>query len=232
MAVLKIAPRASVAVTQLHKINWPVEFRAPALRLDFADARIDLHKGARPQQRVQHQILKADVTVLAVADVQLLDERDGNFAPNLDHARDEIGVVEIKGAVEADGEGNGAFRVIHFESSEMGLRQGRGELVQSESLQIDPVQKQQIGELDAVNGTEAIQFEDAGDGVGVFDLRQPGIGNLKFRIALRFGNFLAEFSNVAGGDAQTCAQVLELLVWKQRGHEQASYRTLGETGRP
>src|SRR5437016_2903532 len=72
LVVQKVAPRASVAVAQLHKIDGTVKFGAPAKRLHFPHARIDLYEGTWAQQRIEGVILQAHIAVLAVPDVQVL----------------------------------------------------------------------------------------------------------------------------------------------------------------
>jgi len=121
MPVLQLAPRASIAIAQFHKINGAVELRAPAHGLDFAHAWVNLHKRAWTKQRVESHVLKPDVAVETVANVEMLDEGDGNFAPDFDEAGEEIGVVDVEGAIEANGERDGTLLVINFEIGEVGV---------------------------------------------------------------------------------------------------------------
>src|SRR5258708_34900401 len=102
MPVLQLTPSASVAVAQFHKINGAVEFRAPAHGLDFAHARVNPHKRAGAKQGVESHVLKPNVAVEAVANVEVLDQRDGHFAPTFDEAGGGIGVVDVERASEAD----------------------------------------------------------------------------------------------------------------------------------
>jgi len=96
MPVLQLAPSASIAIAQFHKIYGAVELRTPAHGLDFAHAWVNLHKRAGAKERVQSHVLKADISVEAVANVEVLDQRDGNFAPDFDEAGEEIRVVDIE----------------------------------------------------------------------------------------------------------------------------------------
>jgi hypothetical protein len=50
----------------------------------------------------------------------VLDERDGNFAPDFDETGKEIGVVDIERAIETNREGDGALLVINFKIGEVG----------------------------------------------------------------------------------------------------------------
>jgi hypothetical protein len=79
-------------------------------------------------------------------------------------------------------------------------------------LQIDTVKQQKVGEFDVVDGAETIKLKDAGDGIGIFDLREPCVGNVKFGIAFGFGDLMAELRDFTRGDAETATNVLELFA--------------------
>jgi len=81
-----------------------------------------------------------------------------------------------------------------------------------EVLQVDSVEKQEICELDAVDRAEAVELEDAGNGIGVFDLREPGVGDMELGIAFGFGDLLAEVGNFARGDSQAETNGFELFA--------------------
>src|SRR5580704_5421964 len=84
-------PRAGVAISQLYEIYGPIELRAPLRRLHSAGRTVDLNEGSRTQQRIHRVIVHADVTVLAMADIQLLNQCDGDFTPYLHHAGNQAG---------------------------------------------------------------------------------------------------------------------------------------------
>jgi hypothetical protein len=77
--------------------------------------------------------------------------------------------------------------------------------MEAQPLQVEAVEKQQIGELRPIDGAQAVDFEDAWDGVRILDLRKPRVGNLKFRIMLRARNLLTQFRHIARGNAQSQA---------------------------
>src|SRR6266404_1711031 len=212
MPVLQLAPRASIAIAQFHKIYGAVELRTPAHGLDFAHAGVNLHKRAGAKQRVEGHILKPDVSVEAAANIEVLDEGDGNFAPNFDEAGKEIGVVDVEGGIEANGEGHGTLLVINFEIGEVGGGQRSGHLIAAEALQVNAVKEQEVGELDTVDGAETVELENAGNGIGVFDLREPCVGDVKLGITFGFGDLLAEVRHFTRGDAQTETNGFELFA--------------------
>jgi len=223
LVVQEVTPGASIAVAQLHKINGAVEFGAPAKRLHLADAGIDLHEGTGAQQRVKREVLQPDVPILTVPDIQMLNQSDGDFSPELDHARKKIGVIQIEGPVETHGERNRTIRVTDLQFSQMGVRERGRELMKAQPLQVEAVKKQEIGELRPVDGAQAVELEDARDGVRILDLREPGVGDLVFRIMLGAGNLLAQLRHLARGDAQPQAQFLQLFVGQSRSHGFLSY---------
>jgi hypothetical protein len=85
-------------------------------------------------------------------------------------------------------------------------------LMAAEVLQIDTVEEQEVGELDAVDGAETIKFEDTGDGIGVFDLCEPCVGDVKLGITFGFGNLLAEVGDFTRGNPQATTDVFELFA--------------------
>ncbi len=212
MPVLQLAPRASIAIAQFHKIYGAVELRTPAHGLDFAHAGVNLHKRAGAKQRVEGHILKPDVSVEAAANIEVLDEGDGNFAPNFDEAGKEIGVVDVEGGIEANGEGHGTLGVINFEIGEVGGGQRSGQLIAAEVLQVDAVKQQKVGEPDAVDGAETVELKNAGDRIRVFDLREPSVGDVKLGITFGFCDLLAEVGHFTCGDAQTETNGFELFT--------------------
>src|SRR5256885_10079102 len=72
MTLVQLAPGARVAVAQFHEINGPIKFSAPSERLDFANTRVNLHKRAGAQQGIQGHVVQTDVSVQAVANVEML----------------------------------------------------------------------------------------------------------------------------------------------------------------
>src|SRR5260370_11212654 len=85
-------------------------------------------------------------------------------------------------------------------------------MIATEVLQVKTVEQQEVGELDSVDGAEAVKLEDAGDGIGVFNLCQPCVGDVKLWIALRFGDPLAKVGDFTGRDAQTGTNIFQLFA--------------------
>jgi len=85
-------------------------------------------------------------------------------------------------------------------------------LITAEVLQVDSVEEQEVGELDAVDGAETVELKDAGDGIRVFDLREPSVGDMELGITFGFGDLLAEVRDFACGDAQTGTNLFELFA--------------------
>jgi len=193
-------------------------FGAPARRADFADLLIDLHERARAEQWVQSEVAHADVAIEAVAEVEMLYERDGNFTPNFDHAIEEIGIFDVKGAVKANRKRNSFFRVVDLHGDEVGVGELKLFLVMPEFLQIDAEKQKEIGELDAVNGAECVEFVDAGNGSGIFDLGEPGVGDGVLWIVFDFGQTLAQDGDVTRGDPEFGPDFFELLGWLRGKH--------------
>jgi len=94
----------------------------------------------------------------------------------------------------------------------MGIGQRRCELIAAEVLQVHTVKKQQIGKFDAIDGAETVELKNTGHGIGVFDLGEPCVRDVIFRIALGFGDLLAKVRNFTRGNTQTEPNILELFA--------------------
>jgi hypothetical protein len=71
-----------------------------------------------------------------------------------------------------------------------------------------------------VNGAETIKFKDAGNGIRIFDLRKPGVGDVKLGITLGFGDLVAKLRDFTRGDAEAATNVLKLFAGRlRRNHE-------------
>ena len=163
--ILQFTPGTGIPVAQFHKIDRPIELRTPALWLNLAHALIDLDEGAWAQQRVKRVILKSDVTVQAMPKVQVLKERDRDFSPDFDHAGKEVCVVEVEGAVKSNGEGDGFFRVEDLQIGQVSVGQRGKELMLGCFLEIHAKIKEQVRELDVIDGCQGIELENAGNGI-------------------------------------------------------------------
>jgi hypothetical protein len=212
VALLQFAPGTSIAIAEFHKINRAIELSAPTERLNFAHALINLHKRTRPEERIKREILKANIAVEGVPQIELLQKGDGHFPPNLNHAGQEVGIVEVEGTIEADGERHGFFRVVDFQRGQVGVGQGRKKLVKGRFLQIHTEEVQQVNEFNVIDGGQGIKLENAGDGIGILQLREPSVGNLELRVLFFFGDFLTQVLDIPRGNPQADPQASQLVT--------------------
>jgi hypothetical protein len=92
------------------------------------------------------------------------------------------------------------------------MREGRGELMLGNLVQVQAEEKHEVRKFDAVDGSQGVELENAGDGIGIFELRQPRIGNLEFGIFFFLGDFLAQAFHIARGYSQTGAQFSKMIT--------------------
>src|SRR5579885_1403852 len=227
VALLQFTPRTGISVAQLDEVDGAVVFRAPAKRLDFADALIDLNERAGPEHGIERVVVQADIAVQTVADVQVLNQRDGHFSPDFHHAGEQVRIGQVKGPVKPHGEGDSSLIVVHFDGRQMRVAERGVHLVETDSVEVHAEQVEQVRKADVVDGAEAEELEDAGDGIRVFNLREPGVGNGEFRIALLVADFLAQVGHVARRDSQAKTNLFELLSWARRTHIKAWYPRRG-----
>src|SRR5882762_4449557 len=165
LVIQKVTPGASIAVAQLHEVNGAVKFGPPTKKLHFPHARIDLHEGTRAQQRVERVILQADIAVLTVPDVQVLNQRYRYFSPKFHHAREKISVVQLEGPVKSNGERNRAVRVVDLQRGQVCVWKRGSKLVESQPLHVKPIEAQQVGELHPVDRAQTVQLKNARNGI-------------------------------------------------------------------
>src|SRR5580658_8030912 len=87
------APRTSIPIPQFQEIDRAVELCAPVGGRGPGGPIVDLDERPGTQERVHRVVLQSDVAILTVTYVELLNQRDGHFAPDLDHPRDEAGLI-------------------------------------------------------------------------------------------------------------------------------------------
>src|ERR1700690_2982027 len=172
------APRTRVAFPQFNEKNWPVKFSAPIRGRHTRSVAVNLHEGARAKERVHTEILHPNVAILAMADIEFLNQRDGNFSPHFDHSGDEACLVEAETSVESNGEGDRLFGIRGFERSQVSIGGGQGQLITGAGIQVYAKNTEQVVEFHAVNHAHAEEFVDAGDRTGVFKLSEPGVGDV------------------------------------------------------
>src|SRR5215470_13898152 len=83
-------------------------------------------------------------------------------------------------------------------------------------LEVDPEEQEKISDVHAVDDAQGIDFVDSRDGVGVFNLRKPRVGDVKLRVAFGLGNFKAQAVDFTRGNPQSAADLLQPLVGCQR----------------
>ena len=146
-------------------------------------------------------VFEPDIPVHVMANVESLNQSDGNLSPGFDHAGKQVGVTSIEGGFEAHRKLDGLLFIGNVERGEMGAGERRQQLVLMQFRQINSKQKKQVGDLDAVDGAQAVQLMNARDGIGILDLGEPSVGDMEFRLAFRFGDLLAEIGDLARRDA-------------------------------
>jgi hypothetical protein len=124
-------------------------------------------------------------------------------------------MTHVKGGIETDGELDSLIRVHGIESGEVRSIELRDELMLMEFRQIDAEEKKQVGNLDPVDGAQAVELVNARYGIGILDLGEPAMGNVELRVAFSLGYSLAQLGDFARADSQSGPELFELLVRTQ-----------------
>jgi hypothetical protein len=78
---------------------------------------VDLYERAGAQQGIHRTIIHADKSVLAIAHIQFLDKRYGNFSPDFDHPGNQAGGLHTESAVKAHWKTDGSIPVGYLDGS-------------------------------------------------------------------------------------------------------------------
>jgi len=147
-----------------------------------------------------------------VADIELLNQRDRNFSPDLDHPGYQARFFEAEAFVEAYGEGDRFLGIGRFERSQVGVLQRQSQLVASARVEVDAEYHQQIVEFRAVDYAEAVKLVNAGNRTLVFELGEPGVGDIEFFVLLVLRNRTAELFHLTRSNTQSIAEFPELIA--------------------
>ena len=156
------APRTGVAVPEFDEINRAIEFGPPFRCLLPSRMAIDLNERPGTQQWIHCEIVEADISVLTMADIQLLNQRNGNFSPDFDHSRNQAGCLEAEALVKAHWKGNRFCGVRSFKGSKMSILQGQSQLITGGGAQIYAEYRKQIVEFRTIDDAETVELVNAG----------------------------------------------------------------------
>jgi PAS domain S-box-containing protein len=87
LSVADLAPTANIFPAEFDEIDWPVMFVLPLYGRYPALARVDLDDRPRAQNRVHGEVVLADDTVYALAQIEVLHQAEGNLAPDFHEPR-------------------------------------------------------------------------------------------------------------------------------------------------
>src|ERR1039458_9173444 len=104
LPTINLAPTAHIAVSQLREVNRPLILVFPFHATDLSLARINLHQRTWANDRKKGEILKADVAVHGLAQVEVLQQTDRNLVPFLYDSCQQIRSLEPKARFEFNGE--------------------------------------------------------------------------------------------------------------------------------
>jgi len=88
--MVHFAPPAAIPVSQFDEVDRAVVLGRPTTGQDFSHAGIDLHEGPGTQDGKERVVFQSDIPVQVLANVEILDERDGNLSPDFDHAGKQV----------------------------------------------------------------------------------------------------------------------------------------------
>ncbi len=111
--------------------------------------------------------------------------------------------------MEAHGKSGGPVFIVDFQLCGVRFGQTNFELMEANSLQIDPKKIQQLDKIDSVDDAQAVELLNAWHWPGGLYLAEPRIGNIELRITLGRCNLPAEFFDLTRGNPEMPADRLK-----------------------
>src|SRR5882762_5846846 len=96
LAPIYLAPTAYIPSSQFHEVDGTVEFCLPFFTADLPLACVNLHKRTGADQREERVVFETNIAVHGLAQVQMLQESDGNLVPPLHDSRKEIRFLQAE----------------------------------------------------------------------------------------------------------------------------------------
>ena len=99
--------------------------------------------------------------------------------------------------------------IVDLQPSKVRLRQANFELMEADSLQVDPKQIQQLDEINSVDDAYAEQLLNTRDWPRRLYLAEPRIGNIELRTTLGLCDLPAVLFDLTRGNPETPADCLK-----------------------
>lgn len=183
--LVESAPPTGVTVAKLQKIDGTVKLVLPRPRFDLVILIVDLNEGAGTDHRVERIVVQPDESIEIFSDAKMLHESDRDFTPGLDHAGQEIRLLNPRARIEPHRKTDSAFRVVDLGGNEMSLGQLDCEASCVDLVQIDAKEQEEVHEINPIECAECEQLVDTRDPVGVLDLDQRAVGHTISLVPLR-----------------------------------------------
>ena len=120
-------------------------------------------------------VSKADIAVPTMLDIKVPNDGDWYLAPDFHHAREQGRLLWLKPFVEAHGKSGGPVFVVDFQACRMRFRQPNFELMEADSLQVDPKEVQQLNKIEPVDDAYAEELLNTRHRPCGFYLAEPRI---------------------------------------------------------
>ncbi len=107
--------------------------------------------------------------------------------------------------------------IVDFQASKVRLRQTKFDLMEANSLQVDPKQGQQLDKIDPVDDAQAEELFNTRDWPRRLHLAEPTVGNIEFRTTFGLCNLPAVFFDLAQRNPHTSPNRLNSFSGVQFG---------------
>jgi hypothetical protein len=179
------APAICIALSKLKEVDGPLKLVLSRIRINSGVLVIYLDESAGTNHRVQCEVIHPNESVEIFPKGEILNERDGDFAPSLHHAREEVRFLDPRSRIEPRWKTQTAFRVIDLGWNEMSLGQFDGEASCADLIQIDSKEQKEVYEINPIESAECKQLVDTWNPGGVLYLDQRAVRDAISFVSLR-----------------------------------------------
>src|SRR6266851_3347632 len=206
-----LTPTANVTVSEFHEVDGTVELRTPSLGADRSLICVNLHKRTGADEGEEGVVFEADIAIYGFAQVQMLQETNGDLVPLLHNSGKEIRFLQAELRLEPHWQRHFLDLKIGSSIQEMRFRNSDESTIAAQITNRQAEIGEQFCDFSIVDCTERMELIDARGELAVFDVRHPSVGNVIFPVMPIRRDLLALLLHIACSQSKADAQFLQPL---------------------
>jgi hypothetical protein len=187
-------------------------FARPNALDHFVLMRINLDKGAGPDQRIQCAVLGSHVSIEYVARASVLCKKERHFTQALEHSMDKVRPFQEHFVWQFHGRRHYRLHLRNGAWAEVSVRQRDQASFMVQITDVKAEHRQDFDDIAPVDEAEAVELREAGFRSPVFEVTYPIVRHKVSRVLFLFYNSPAESLDIADGQLPLLALRAETLA--------------------